>query len=113
MGWAKVALVSGVLVVLGAFGVGTEVSRSATMADHVQHCGSAISASWLVSGTPEVTTHPDAEERAAAAACAPVIRQSQLLVLTAIGLGGLLAVLGATALRPPVGLGRPRQPAHA
>lgn len=105
MVWAKVALVSGVLVVLAAFAVGTEVSRTATVDDHVQSCGSAISPSWLVPGTPDLSTTPAAagspDERAMAAACAPVIRESRTWVLTAMGFGALLALGGFSAVRQP------------
>jgi hypothetical protein len=84
MVWARIALVSGLLVLLAAFAVGTEQQRSTVVAGETQDCGAAISASWLVSGTPDP----------APAACGPVIRQSRVLLGAAMGAGGLLVLVG-------------------
>ena len=87
--WARVALVGGLLVLLAAFAVGTEDHRSTVVAGQSYDCGAAIPASWLVSGTPDLTP----------AACGPVIRQSRVLVVGAMGVGGLVALVGWTAIR--------------
>jgi hypothetical protein len=89
MVWARVALVSGLLVLLAAFAVGTEQQRSTVVDGQVQACGPAISASWLVSGTPD----------SRGAACGPVIRESRWLLGAAMGVGGLLVLVGWTAPR--------------
>jgi hypothetical protein len=89
MVWARGALVSGLLVLLAAFAVGTEVDRSTVVAGQSYDCGAAIPASWLVSGTPG----------SAPAACGPVIRQSRVLVMGAMGVGGLVALVGWSAVR--------------
>jgi hypothetical protein len=66
-----------------------------------QHCGTSIPASWLMSGNnddaPPVSAATDDEKRAATA-CGPVVRGSRVLLLTIMGLGGLLALVGWTAI---------------
>ena len=100
--WAKVALVGGLLVVMAAFATGTENQLSTSVADQAYDCGPSISASWLVSGTPD-QAHPGPaagpDERRAAAACGPVIDEARVLVLTVMGLGSLLALVGWTSTR--------------
>jgi hypothetical protein len=89
MVWAKAALVGGLLVVLAAFALGTEHQTSTMVMGQEEGCGAAISASWLVSGTPDLKP----------AACGPVIRQSRVLVVGAMTVGGLLALVGWSAIR--------------
>jgi hypothetical protein len=102
MDWARAALVGGLLVIVAAFAVGTEHTTSTVVMGRTLDCGPAISASWLVSGTPDRTTSPataTGDEKRVDAACGPVVRQSRVLVLTSLGVGGLLALLGWTPLR--------------
>ena len=99
--WAKAALAGGLLVLLAAFAVGTENDLSTSVTGQTLGCGPPISASWLVSGTPDRVQPGSAatdEEQRAARACGPVIRESRLLVLTTMGVGSLLALLGWTAI---------------
>ena len=103
MVWAKVALTGGMLVVLAAFAVGTENQLSTSFLGQTQDCGPSISASWLVPGTPDQATQPGSaatsDERRAAAACSLVIHDSRVLVVTIMGMGGLIALAGWTAIR--------------
>jgi hypothetical protein len=106
--WAKAALAGGLLVLLAAFAIGTENQLSTSVMGQQQDCGPSISASWLVSGTPDQAQPGPAatdDEQRAAAACEPVIHESRVLLMTIIGVGGLLALIGWTALftrREPV-----------
>lgn len=101
MTWAKAALTGGLLVLLATFAIGTENQLSTLVMGQTQDCGPSISASWLVSGTPDraqpglATTDG---ERRAATTCGPVIREARVLLLTIMGVGGLLALVGWTAL---------------
>lgn len=101
--WAKAALVGGLLVLLGAFAIGTENKQSTSVRGQTQDCGPSISASWLVSGTPDQATQPGSaatsDERRAAAACRPVIHESRMQIVTIMGMGCLLALVGWTAIR--------------
>ena len=103
MVWAKVALVSGLLLFAVAFGFGTEDRKSASVSDQSYDCGAAISASLLVTGTPDQTLNPGpgatAEQRQASSACRPVIQRARVMTLTTMGAGGLLALLGWAGLR--------------
>lgn len=108
MNWAKAALAGGLLVLLAAFSIGTENELSTSVMGQPHDCGPAIPASWLVSGTPDQPQTgpavPDDEQRAAAA-CEAVIRKSRVLLATIMSVGGLLALVGWTALftrREPV-----------
>ncbi len=107
MVWAKAALVGGLLLVVAAFAVGVE-HRSSTVVDgQTQDCGSAISPSWLVSGTGDLTSGVPVTSTEA---CRAVIRHSRIVVLTTMGVGGLLAIAGGTGTRrpqPPAPSGRP------
>lgn len=101
MTWARVTLTAGLLVLLATFAVGTEHELSASVDGRIQACGISMPSSWLVSGTPahlgaEATVTDD--ERRAAAACAPVVRRSRMLLLSAVGVGGLLALVGWTGV---------------
>lgn len=87
--WAKVALAGGLMILCAAFAAGTEQQRSVSVMGQHLECGPSISASWLVSGTPD----------RAPAACSPVIHRSRVLILTAMGAGGLVALIGWTAIR--------------
>ena len=113
MVWAEAALVGGLLLVVATFAVGVEHRSSTEVDGQTQDCGSAISPSWLVSGTGDVTSGipaPSADGRRTAEACRAVVRQSRIVVLTAMGVGGLLAIAGGTGTRrpqPPAPSGRP------
>lgn len=99
--WAKAAVASGLLVLLAAFAIGTENGLSTSVTGQTHDCGSAISASWLVSGTPDqaqLGSTATEEEQRAARACGPVIHESRTLILTTMGVGGLLALVGWTAI---------------
>lgn len=102
MVWAKVALAGGLLLLFVAFAFGTEHQVSTAAMDQSYDCGSSIPPSWLVSGTPDQTLAPGpgatAEERRDAAACSPAIHQSRVMVLTTMGVGGLVALFGWTAI---------------
>lgn len=86
MTWLRAALTAGLLVLLVAFAVGTERELTTSVEGRSESCGAAIPVSWLVSGTPD---HPRP-------ACGPVVGRSRVLVLTAMGAGGLLALVGWT-----------------
>ena len=101
MTWAKAALAGGLLVLVAAFGIGTENKLSASVMGQTQDCGPSISASWLVSGTPDraqLGSAATSDERRAAAACGSVVHESRMLVVTTMGVGGLLALVGWTAI---------------
>ena len=101
MTWARAALTGGLLVLLATFGIGTENELSTSVMGQNQHCGTSIPASWLMSGSPDeaqrLSVATDDEKRAATA-CAPVVRESRVLMLTIMGVGGLLALVGWTAI---------------
>ena len=101
MTWAKAALTGGLLMLLATFGVGTENELSTSVMGQTQHCGTAIPPSWLMSGNndqaPPVSAATDDEKRAATA-CGPVVHESRVLILTIMGMGGLLALVGWTAI---------------
>lgn len=114
MTWAKAALTGGLLVLFATFGVGAETMLSTSVMGQTQYCGSAIPTSWLMSGTAYERPGSAAtdDERRAATACGPVVHESRLLMLTIMGAGGLLALVGWTAIstrREDV----PRTVAHA
>lgn len=100
--WAKAALAGGLLVLLATFAIGTENQLSTSVMGHAQDCGPSISASWLVSGTPD-RTRPGAaatnDERRAAAACTAVVQESRVLIGTLMGFGCLVALVGGGAIR--------------
>ncbi len=99
--WAKAAVAGGLLVLLAAFAIGTENKHSTSVTGQAHDCGPSISASWLVSGTPDQAQPGSAatdEEQRAARACGSVINESRVLILTAMGVGGLLALVGWTAI---------------
>ena len=101
MSWAKVALAGGLFLLLAAFAVGTEHSLRASIGGQARDCGPPISASWLVSGTPDLTRPGSAAtdgDRRTAALCGPVVHESRLLLVTLMGAGGLLALVGWTAI---------------
>jgi hypothetical protein len=101
MTWAKAALSGGLLVLLATFGVGTENMLSTSVMGQTQYCGSAIPTSWLMSGTAYQRQPGSAatdDEKRAAAACGPVVHESRLFILTIMGVGGLLALVGWTAI---------------
>ena len=99
--WAKAAVAAGVLVLLATFAIGTENELSTPVMGQPHDCGPSISAPWLVSGTPgQPRTGPAApdDEQRAAAACEAVVHRSRVLLMTSMGVGGLLALVGWTAL---------------
>ncbi|CAM3901568.1 hypothetical protein NOZE110980_19410 [Nocardioides zeicaulis] len=100
MVWAKAALAGGLLVLLAAFAIGTENGLSTTVTGRTQHCGSSIPDSWLMSGAGNVpaSATPAGDERRIAAACSPVVRESRLVLLSVAGVGGLLVLVGWTAI---------------
>lgn len=91
MSRSKAALVAGLIVVLAAFAYGVEVTASTTVAGERVDCGPAISADWLVSGTPGGTGR----------ACEQVTQRARVGVLSTMAAGGLLALVGWTVLRAP------------
>lgn len=99
MVWARVALVSGLLLLAVAFAFGTEKQHSTSGTDN---CGTAISASLLVTGTPDQILTPGlgatTDQRQTAAACAPVIQEARVIVLTTMGAAGLLALAGLAGI---------------
>jgi hypothetical protein len=103
MAWARVALVVGLLLLFAAFAHGTESHKSVSIADQRYDCGAAISPSWLVSGTPDVTLQAQGQgpehEGLAATACGHVIRESRIAMLTVMGAAALLALIGWGVLR--------------
>lgn len=103
MAWARVAVVAGLMLLFAAFAFGTEHHRSASIAGQTYGCGAAIPASWFAPGTPDATLSAQrqgsADERRAAAACDDLIRESRVVTLTAMGVGGLFVVIGWTVLR--------------
>ena len=96
---ARAALAVGILVVLLAFAWGTENGTSTTVDGQHVDCGPAISASWLVSGTPGGAP--------AGSPCRPVIQRAQAGVLSTMAAGALLALVGWTAHREPRVRARP------
>lgn len=88
MTWARAALTGGLLVLLATFAVGTERELTTTVDGRTESCGAAIPVSWLVAGTPDHRSP----------ACAPVVGRSRVLVLTGMGAGGLLALVGWTGV---------------
>jgi hypothetical protein len=98
--WAKAALAGGLLVLLAAFATGTENTLSTTVIGQTQDCGPSIPGSWLMSGTDQAPalTAPTSDERRVAAACSPVLRESRVPLLTILGVGGLLVLVGWTAV---------------
>lgn len=94
---ARAAIGLGVLVVLAVFMLGTERQWSAQVGGETYDCGPSISASWLVPGTgdpaPDAGVAP-ADQRRVDTACDAVIERSRVLVLAAMGAGGLLALAG-------------------
>ena len=104
MTWAKAVLVVGSVVLLAGFAIGTEDDLTTPVSGKVRDCGPSISASWLVPGTPDQAQPGPAatdDEQRVAAACSPVIHESRVLVVALMGLGGLLALAGWTALSTP------------
>lgn len=98
---AKAALVGGLLVLLAVFAIGTEKQLSVSVMGQTHDCGPSIPASWLVPGTPDQAQLGSAatdDEQRAAAACRPVIYRSRVLIGTTMGAGGLLALVGWTAI---------------
>ena len=101
MVWVKVALAGGLLLLAAAFAVGTENQLSTSVMGQTQHCGTAIPASWLMSGSDDKAQPGSVatdDEKRAETACGPVVHESQVLVFTIMGVGGLLALVGWTAI---------------
>lgn len=102
---ARAALAVGILVVLAAFAWGTENDTAAMVADKNLDCGPAISASWLVAGTPDRTSGGEVattvDERRVAAGCGAAVQRARAGVLSTMAAGALLALVGWTAHRDP------------
>ena len=84
-------------MLLAAFAIGTENDLSTSVMGQTRNCGSAISASWLVSGSPD-KAGPGLVGTGPATTCGPTIRKSRVLVLTFMGAGSLLALTGWAAI---------------
>lgn len=101
MVWAKAALVGGIVLVCAAFAVGAEQQSSAVVEDQSYICGPSISASWLVSGTPDLMSPgpaTSADSRPGVVECRAILNRSRVLVVTSIGVGGVLALIGWTGV---------------
>ena len=88
-------------MVCAAFAVGTEHQSSTVVQGQSYICGPSISASWLVSGTPDLMSPApaaSAQPRRGVAECRSVLRRSRALVVTSIGVGGVLALVGWTGV---------------
>jgi hypothetical protein len=96
---AGAALAAGLLVVLAAFAWGTENETSTVLAGRTTDCGPAISASWLVAGTPDTTSG----DGRLAEACRPVVQRARVGVLATMAAGALLALVGWSAHHEPYG----------
>lgn len=102
---SRAALTVGLLIVLAAFAYGTEAGTATTVAGSRTDCGPAISASWLVAGTPDAMSDAGlattAGQRRHAAACGPVVQRARAGVLATMAAGALLALVGWSAHREP------------
>ena len=100
---SQAALVVGLFVVLAAFAYGVEGQASTTVAGQRVDCASAISGSWLLSGTdyPRIAEPATSEERRAMVACDAAVQRARIGVLSTMAAGGLLALVGWTAMRGP------------
>jgi hypothetical protein len=109
---SRAALVVGLLVVLVAFAYGVENRASTTVAGQRVDCGSAISASWLVSGTDStrIAVLVTASESDVMAACDTVVQRARIGVLSTMTAGALLALVGWTAMREGRGPRRAGRP---
>ena len=98
---AASALTGGLLVLLATFGVGTENALYTPVMGQTQYCGTAIPTSWLMFGTDYQAQPGSAatdDEKRAATACGPIVHESRVVILTIMGVGGLLALVGWTAI---------------
>jgi hypothetical protein len=99
--WAKVVLAGGLMLLLTGFGLGVE--GTATSVNGQPHgCGRPIPMSWLdPSADPGAHSRPATTEhgRRVQAACQDAVEEARVRSWGALGLGGLLFVLGWTALR--------------
>ena len=102
MTWAKAALAGGLLLLFVGFGFGTQ--PGSTSVDKVTYrCDAAVRATWLVAGTNVGGSargqSSTADERKVDAACGTVVHRERVLLWSMLGVGGLLALGGLTALR--------------
>ena len=111
--WAKAAIALGIALLAVGFGVGVEPTH-ASLDERQLVCASAIPVSWLAPGTraePASQSAPTPQERRADARCGSVVHRTRWLTWGVLGLGGLVAVAGWTALRerePVPAVRRPR-----
>ena len=109
---SRAALTVGLLIVLTAFAYGTEITSSTTVAGSRADCGPAISASWLVAGSPDATSGASLATasglRRHAAACDPVLQRARAGVLATMAAGALVALVGWSAHREPRALSADR-----
>jgi len=99
--WAKVALAGGLMLMLVGFGLGVE-DTSTSVNGHPYSCGSPIPQSWLEPAVgPGPLARPAGTERQRRfqAACRDTLLAARVPAWGALGLGGLLFVVGWTALR--------------
>jgi heme A synthase len=105
---AKSAVGLGLVVLVAAFCFGVDTPISATVAGRSYHCADVIPAGLLVSGqavgggpgAPDL--RPPAERRLdarVAAACDPLQQRARWAVWGGLGLGGLVVLVGWTAVR--------------
>ena len=101
MTWARAAIAGGLLVLAAAFAFGTEPVSSTSVAHQRYVCDSVLPASWLVAGTPDpAPVKPQSgQDRRAAAQCHAIVQRNRILMWGAIGVGGVVALVGWTALR--------------
>jgi hypothetical protein len=99
--WAKAVLAGGLMLLLVGFGLGVE--DTATSVNGQPHsCGRPIPLSWLdPSAGPGPLSRPVKTEhgRRVQAACQDTVEQARVRSWGTLGLGGLLFVVGWTALR--------------
>jgi len=99
--WAKVVLAGGLIVMLVGFGSGVEAT-STSVNGQPHSCGRPIPLSWLdPSADPGPLSRPATTEHArrVQAACQDARVGARVRSWGALGLGGLLFVVGWTALR--------------
>lgn len=99
--WAKVVLAGGLMLMLVGFGLGVE-GTSTSVNGQPHGCGRPIPLSWLdPSADPRPLSRPAITEHARRVqeACQGALGDARVRTWGALGLGGLLFVVGWTALR--------------
>jgi len=100
--WPKIMFIAGWVLVVSGFCVGVQPT-AASSHGREYGCAAVIPTSWLVAGAPSSSPISSdssrGDQRRAAAAChSPVVR-AQLSTWGMLGVGGLVVLAGATALR--------------